>query len=578
MKKIFIYFLFLISSFLLFNSCKKENIDYRYDYRRNTEAAEASSVRLINLSTNIQLLVNGDSLTNFFLPPVRPGYIPPEETTPPGTHYFPKDGRLGLTWAMPQDLFRADGKAEVKTTNRSIYDEVVIKEVDFVAEDDYANPKDYYLLIQHEQLVEWNRPVVEVPRDITAPSKPDHFKIRIVNFAARPTKASSPMENLVGPMTLAFADGTPVSTEATSNIPTGAWSEYVEVPYGTYQFKVLTADGRQVPSVEQNDRPQDQRIHPGTSSLAVASTQASHITYASIKTFQPGGIYTVVIHPAQFTWSNGRDDFTDWQNSFHVIADGSEPLNRVYTRVQLANALPDSRLQLRINAGGEATEEVDSGKSSDYVNVIAGERELNVHDASGQQLLNLRETLASGGNYTLWVYPGSDGRVAAVLVSNNLSGSWFVGNPQEGGDASVDRRRLSFPFDFRFLNLCPDIPYLAVTDGNGLPFGSSTSTTSTASNLQPGVPLVDNPYVRYTWNSAPYSFLAYASAPGRSPGDWLQHIPHLSSDALIARKELYTEANRTVPVHEPGIYTIALMGRDAQGNNNARFMVVKHTK
>ncbi|MDR2271468.1 MAG: hypothetical protein LBF27_11245, partial [Sphingobacterium sp.] len=99
--------LVLLSIFAL--SCKRENLDYTFDYRPNPDAEKASNVRLVNLSQNAQLIANGDSLTNFFVPPQRIGYIPPEELTPPGTRYFPKDGRLGQSWSVPQDLFQTDG-------------------------------------------------------------------------------------------------------------------------------------------------------------------------------------------------------------------------------------------------------------------------------------------------------------------------------------------------------------------------------------------------------------------------------------------------------------------------------------
>lgn len=582
MKKEITYrFLLFTFAFLLFNSCKKENLKYEQDYRYRTEASETSTVRLINLSINNQLVVNGDSLTNFWLPPERPGYIPPEERTPPGTPYFPKDGQLGLVWDIPQDLFQAEGKANMKTTRMSVYDNVIPEE--FMVEELHIAPKDYYLL--YNQRVEWERPVVEVPRSITSPSKPDHFKIRIINFAAKPNSISSPMENLLSPITLAFADGKPISS-TTSDIQPGSWSDYVEVPYGTYQLKVLTSDGRQVPSAGQNGI-----MHPATSTLArIGSlTASSDITYAGVRTFQPGGVYTVVIHPKDFTWSNGRDEFQDLQNSFHIISDISEPQNNTYTRIQLANAMPGSSLNFYLGNDhvGSATA---AGEGSDYRTLVAGTKELRVQDASGNTLVSSQENLVAGANYTLWVYADATGQPASLLVKNNLGGTWFMGDGQTSGNAAVDRRQSDFPFDFRFLNLVPDIPYLSVTDGSGLPFGSQYSLNS-GSNLPFGKALVDNPYTRIAFSqlpfvqgqptrniTGPYQFLAFQSEPGKLPGEWMDNIPPLSSEALVAREALYTEANRPVPAHEPGVYTVALIGRYTAGNNNAKFMVIKHTK
>lgn len=578
--------LLLPFAIFLLNSCKKQNSDYTYDYRRSTEATKVSTIRLINMSLNSQLLANGNRITNFFIPPNRPGYIPPEEITSPGTHYFPKNGRLGLVWDVPQDLFLPDGTIKFKTTIGSDNPDPA-KEVEFTANQDQNKAKDYYLMINSGQLVEWDKPVVEVPRSITAPSRPDHFKIRIINFAARMTDVSSPMENLVSPMTLSYADGTAVSP-ISSNIQPGSWSEYVEVPYGTYQFKILTADGRQVPSVDQGAL-----INPLTSSLAFGVSNVlynSNLTYAPVQTFQPGGVYTIVIHPKQYTWNNGRDDFKALQNGFRIIDDISVPQNRTYARVQLANAFPGRSLSLKGGAGGPVLAAV-AGKASDYMALISGNRELTVLDASGQTIVSKTETLLAGSNYTLWVYPGKDDKAQSVLVNNNLSGSWFVGNENQGDNAAADRRKSAFPFDFRFLNLCPDIPYLTFTDDGGLPF-ASLSSESSGTNLQPGQPIMDNPYTHGTFSDLPsilgqptrhilgyYQFLAYASAPGRVPGNWLRDISALSSEALVARKELYTQANRSIPFHEPGVYTIALIGRYGQtANNNTQFMLVKHTK
>lgn len=578
---------FALFAVLVFNSCKKQNTDYVYDYRPYTEATASSNMRLINMSTNSQLLANGDKLTNFFIAPDRLGYIPPEETTPPATRYFPRNGALGLTWNVPQELLLPNGTVNFKVT--SVSNLPAPTDVTFTAKEDYNSPKDYYLLLSDSR-VQQDHPMVEVRRSITAPSRPGHFKIRIVNFAARVINSASPMENLVSPMSLAYADGTAVST-VTSNVAPGSWSDYVEVPYGTYQFKVLTADGRQVPSSEQGRTLFTELIYPSTSTVAVGIANAIHdsgITYAPVHTFQPGGIYTIAIHPKQVAVSNGIDAVKELQNSFYMIPDITEPQNLTYTRVQLANALPGSNLALKANGTG-ASQVTATGNASAYLNLIAGSHELVVQDVAGKTVASNTGQLLTGGNYTLWVYPDKDNKIQTVLLSNNLSGSWFTGKENQGGNAAMDRGQSSFPFNYRFLNLCPDIPYLTFTDGGGVPF--SGFNTASGSNLQPGLPLMDNPYAQvnfqFPWTGGqsadilktPYKFLAYASAPGRVPGDWLKDIPALSSQATIARAELYTQVNRNLPTHEPGIYTIAVIGRYGHtGTNNAQIMIVKHTK
>ncbi|MGG5905623.1 hypothetical protein, partial [Sphingobacterium daejeonense] len=53
-----------------------------------------------------------------------------------------------------------------------------------------------------------------------------------------------------------------------------------------------------------------------------------------------------------------------------------------------------------------------------------------------------------------------------------------------------------------------------------------------------------------------------------------------ASEALGANKNLYAAIGRKVPLHEPGVYSIALIGKLDSDHlaKKARFMVVKNTK
>ena len=72
--------------------------------------------------------------------------------------------------------------------------------------------------------------------------------------------------------------------------------------------------------------------------------------------------------------------------------------------------------------------------------------------------------------------------------------------------------------------------------------------------------------------------MAYRSAPNIIPGTWANDIPVLTSQDFIARKSLYTTAGRTIPVQEPGIYTVALIGRSGAAGATAKMMILKHKK
>lgn len=582
--KLKILLLFFVPySLLFFEGCKKENLDYTFDYRQNVDAQKSSNVRLVNLSQNSQLIANGDSLTNFFLPPQGSGYVPPEESTYPGTKYFPSNGRLGLSWAVPQDLFAADGTIHFKTTFiPTPTSSIVSHDVAFTAKEDYNNPKDYYLLINHENLVQDPKKVVEVPRSVTAPSKADHFKIRIINFSKK-LGASNSMEDIATPITLAYADGTPVSN-TTNGIAGENWSDYVEVPYGTYQFKILTSDGRQIPSIGQSYY---NHISQSNSTMEMGgigniARMSSGLTYAPIQTFQPGGIYSIVVHPASFTWTTGNDDVSEFQNGFRIITDITEPQNRTYSQVQLANVLAGQDVVLKIK--GKATTATAYGAASDYQRVVSGKQTIEVLSATGQSLLSLEEELLGGYNYTLWLYADQDKKIKGLLAVNNLAGTVYTGQGSSGNNATIDRIDSRFFFNFRFLNFCPQVPYATFTTGDGRPF-AGTSTTGQGVNVSFGSMNILHPYASVTYSMSDdmgnaYQFMAYNSLPTRVPGDWIKQIATLSSEELVANKDLYGAVGRKIPLHEPGVYSIALIGELNEENaaQKARFMVVKHTK
>lgn len=571
--------LVLVSIFAL--SCKRENLDYTFDYRPNPDAEKASNVRLVNLSENAELIANGDSLTNFFIPPNRIGYIPPEELTPPGTRYFPKDGRLGQSWTVPQDLFQTDGTIRFRTTFVPIPNKTIAShDVEFTVRDSYTAPKDYYLLINHESRVQHPDKLVEVPRSVTAPARPDHFKIRIINFAKKLMPTSS-MENIEGPITLAYADGTPVSN-STTKIASDAWSDYVELPYGTYQFKLLTADGRQIPAVGHTYYNNIDRFNSTMEMGSGAiSRMSSGQTYAPVQTFQPGGIYTIVLHPKEFTWTTGTDDIRELQNGFQIISDISEPLNRTYAQIQLANTIIGQNTVLA--AKGQKTVATAYGAASDYIRVVAGQQHIVLETGSGQVLASLDAELQAGQNYTAWLYTDQDKKVRVLLAANNLAGTIYTGKEGGGNNASIDRIRSSYMFNFRFLNFCTTLPYATFTNGEGRPFG--TGAMDSGVNMAPGVLNILQPYTSLLYSASndvggPYQFMAYSSLPTRIPGDWLEQVKPLSSTQLVANPKLYTAVGRKVPLHEPGVYSIAVIGdlKGTKETDKAKFMVVKHTK
>lgn len=557
---------------LAFLSCRKEKQDHQYDNRPVQDARGNSLLRLVNLVGHNQVLAGGDTLTNYTAYP--PGY--PGEELYPGTPFFPENGRLGQTWSVPRQFFHA-GKLQLMTERFAVQGARDTLALD-VKEDGTA-AKDIFLL-QPEWVADKRLPrIVELPRSVTAPAKAGYFKVRLVNLAQAIRPQSEPIDDLTKPLTLAFADGTPVAP-ATSAVGVGKASEYVELPYGTYQFKVLSPEGYQVTAGQGSSLEFTSILDPATATLTKGAigrphTVSTHLTYSPVRTFQPGGVYTIVVATDQFTipYYNGQSGETTvaYMNAFRILSDISEPANLNYARIQAVNALPGEGA-VSVQLDGQNLAQLGFGKPSEYALRIRGTVRIDATDAKGTVIASVNADLEPNMNYTAWVFRGANGKAAINVVSNNLSGGWYVGG--NGADGSLDRRQHKYPFHIRFLNFCEDLPYVSFTEDNGQPFGSESSI-----NLQPGVAATNVPYIRLFQQKEAFQIMAYRSSPGVVPGSWIREVPVLKGADFIARKALYVRGE--LPNLEPGVFTVALIGKlngaspEAQ---KARMIIVKHTK
>ncbi len=558
-------------------SCKKEKLDHSYDNRPDIAVSGNSTVRLINMTDNNQLSVNGEKLTSYLI--IRP--TPGQETLFPGTYWFPTNGKLGSSFTVPRQ-FLTNGSAEISTD--FLQYSLSRDSFGFKVTEDYSKPKDYFMMRGLPFTAAVAPRVIEVPREVTAPSKAGYFKIRIVNLA-NTVNSSWGSEDVAKPLTLAYADGTPVSAN-TSNINTQTWSPYVELPYGTYQFKVLTPDGIEVRASGGNSLENTYMSEPATSNLmrmvngGIPNAVSSGLTYAPLRSYQPGGVYTIVVGLDHLTMLNvygiPGETAAYYQNDFRVIADVSEPLNTDYYRLQAVQAnVDEGQVSFRVNG----TKLGDAGytAATDYSICVAGQATIEAVNAAGAVLATTTQRFLAGQNYTAWLYKTPEGKAAISMVANNLTGSWYEvlsGTDNTGQDGSLNRLAHTYPFNYRFLNLCPDLPYASFTYDNGQPAGAA----STSRNLQPGVPVTDLPYARSMQDAAAYQFMVYKSSPTVYPGNWISTIPVLKSTSFIAHPDRYT---RVKPVHEPGVYTVALVGRLAANQpeaKSAKMIIIKHTK
>jgi len=555
--------------------CKKDKLDIKIDNRELTENRVNSTVRIINLDEYNQVIANGDSLTNF----VTRASNGPDSYKYPGTSYFPLDGRLTKSWFIPQNLFNEKEEVRLQFALRE-YLGNGNRELDVSLKNDFAKPTDYFLM--PHLFVNGQPEVVAVPRGVTLPSKPDHFKIRIINIGANITRPASGLtglqEDLTGPVSLAFADGTLVDAKTNGISTANIASEYVEVPYGTYQFRILLRDGRQLPA-RGSEMYEFGVIDPASSTLPESSKRLTNLSYAPIKTYQPGGVYTILVAPQSFNYLiNDLDETTfTYQNSFQVITDVSAAVNQTYCRIQGANALADQAVSFKASNTALGSN-LAFGMAGDYSNLVQGYHKIEALDANGKVLASTIQVLRANQNYTAWLHPDRRGQPKLVLVSNDLSGTAYTGAQD---DASFGRLAFNFFFHKRFLNLSVGNPYVTFTTNDGQTPATGTDNVSAATNLQPGLPIFDQPYFKSVYNLQSYQIMAYRSKPNVIPGVWASDIDVLPSDSFIANKTLYQKANRPVPVHEAGVYTVALIGNsstNANSANKARMIIVKHTK
>ena len=572
---------------VMFTACEKDKWDVGHDNRYVTEAITRSQVRLVNLSARNMLIVNGDTITGFEIKRDPDGTGEAEEYSHPGTKYFPHSGELawGESWGVPQDLFTEDDTLNLL----NIKDDLgyVGATVDAQTKiDNSSSPVDYYLLPGSLEAIGQDS-IVAVPRGISAPGDPRNIKIRLLNFSGEIINAADYLnslgqEDLHKSMTLTWADGTSISDKLT-NIAPGEYSAYVEIPYGTYQLRVLTDDGREVPGWFDKGMGSEPILDPSTSTYRINSDntnpdRTAFLTYNEIHSFKPGGVYSIVVSAQRFKYyqdGGSNVDATSFsQNGVVIVPDIEEPVNLNYGRVQLINAYPhDAKIQLEYNGAKLLNDAVPYAAASEYHILYAGTYSFQIIDPAGTTIATKELKVSPNENYSLWLY--SDGQHAAVALEvNSLSGSDYNGT-DDTQDGTYSRTHWRVFTKRRFLNLNASFDYATFTEENG------QLMSDAAINVPLGIVPYESPYVSTSVNALKVpDVLVYRSGPAEVPGSWADEVPILTGSYLVARPALYHLTPGEMPTYEPGIYSIALIGFDGatEEQYKSKMMIVKHTK
>jgi hypothetical protein len=575
-------YLILLATALIWGACAKAKPEFSTSGNLVTsQQIASSSVRLVNLYGYTDLRVNGQALTDMAFPTGFGQIILPLPTV-----FFPTTGKLGQTYEIPQQFINAQHTAmvevEVVTYASSAGQDSIIRK--FQVTDNYAQPNDYYVVpvrlpgatIGGQVFTD---SVIAIPRAVSPAADPTHILVRVLNLSTGPDAA-----NLQGAMRLAYADGTHVATGAADSLVSpGSSSAYMELPYGTYQFKVLTAQNNQVPSAQQDMPPMTIVQSSGMIYAAPPAVQTA-LTYAPIVSFQPGGVYTIVVNANNnFNIPYGTGTLDASSNSFWVIPDIAPAANVTYARMQVANAVPGSSITVSVDGQplGKPVAYPGTGSYQVYVN---GSHTVQATDQGGKLLAQKTLTLNGGDNITAWVYPAPGGTDSILPVQNNLSGNWYPGNTTDGSNASINQFHTSFPFWIRFLNLCPDLPLVTFTQANGQLFPeylvNSGGNSLAAENLAPGV--LPDTYLQYigVYNTMPPQIEAYQSQPQILPGDWLSDIPSLKASGFVMSTAASYPGGLPA-TGEPGVYTVALVGRygtNAPAGEQAKMIIIKHNQ
>lgn len=579
----FLLVVFTVS--LAFVGCQKDKYDFSYD--NSSKEYESSTVRIVNLSLYQQLATLDEPLTN-------------HEYTGTPTRFFPGDGLMKSTWRVPKDLLGEEGETELLfsdpfqvTPSIPIPTDPVKASISSI-----DGPMDYYTIWPGGS----GQPdVVPMPRDDMHASKPDHIKVRLLNLmksvdALPAAGQTGPLEDLTGSITLTYADGTPVSPQTSNLSISQGRSPYVEIPYGTYQFKILTSDGRQIAATVHGITEENflyRRMDPPTSRLPVPETNAgiTGLTYAPIQTYQPGGVYTIVVAPFPFDYLVTNYYEGAYQNQFKIIEDVEPIANSEFSKLQCVNAYSGESATFQVN-GTALGSALKFSEESDYTVLSADNNYLiEAVGSSGTVLASVELSIKPNQNHTVWLWEDDKGEAHLLPVANDLSTEFYANRFDD--DGSNNRYEYTMAMSVRYLNLSSNMPNLSYTINNGQDmrqvmqlFGVGAGhyvqhSDSVMYNLEPGKAIVDIPYSRWrTDYNYSFEWMAYESKPGVIPGIWADDIPTFNGQQLIANSELYTEVGRSLPTCEPGVYTIALIGkRNSESSDaSARIIAIKHNK
>jgi hypothetical protein len=554
-----------------------------------------SNIRLFNITQkDLGVIVNNTVLAK------PPSNIMDElQVSAIGKLLFP-DGiwKDKAAFSIPNTLLDKAGGAYISipgTNGASLFRDTLLM-------NDPVNPKDYYLLPAGK--------IAAFDRNNTAPSNPQHFKIRIVNLGDLNSDF-----NMGGPVSLTYSDGSQVDP-ALNGIANGQSSQYAEIPYGAYQFKLFAGGAN--PDFKRQ-LATDRIVYAYNGCVPGILPQEGFMP--PLMTFKPGGVYTIMVIPSIFNFEvscNGSTSIreTRYANAYHVITDLDPGSNLSYARINAINTVPGKKITVTDNGRtiGEGSLSYigdlfqQKALACHYEIVVQGQHRIQAQDESGKTLAELDIQLYPFDNITFWVRNDASGKTSIIFTSNDMTSTMYKTGiasgqaPDDGTNGEIRRRRTVYAWQSRFLNFCNELSSVSFTSDGQLflpayvypdtvrPYGAYTQLApgfvpqrsaaviytlyNTGNYGEDGKPDAHIPNSEASW--FPKRIYVNNSEGGILPGMLMSDIPPIDCAKTYFSNDALYSVDYTRPPAENGVYSTALVG--GQSGAVRKMIVIKHNK
>lgn len=541
---------------------------------------------------------------------------------------FPK-----VPYTIPDSSRGADGKAHIAVNylfsfyqhNNHVKDSVVTAidtSVSNTAQDLYMYDNEFDLYSGHSggdqslASATGKLHVKTFPRAVSV-SNPANFKIRIINLAHAGGWVQGPRYGVQGAFLPLGSGGVSVANSgfktinsALSNVLPGQASDYIELPYGTYQFRVMSSVNKLVPCLPDIPAGYSQSINYYITSRDYSSSDdysAENMSYQPFRTFMPGGIYTIAVYDGLGQNRSGYGYPPYLQSGYKIIQDNTPSANITFSNIQWVNAIPgQSKLNLFID--GNSMGQLDFGNYSPYTVFTNGQHMVTVKDLSGTTLVSRSFQLEAMNNFSIWAYIDQSDKPQISFVSNNM-------DMTNGGLVATS----DYNCAIRFLNFCPDADHITFTTCRDAPTsptsnppciwpinysankwnGSSQNLAFAAPRTDSSYFLFDDPTVASSTGSgnltghmgAPFrtypvhilnAFVSESDPKTVIPGTAISSLQPLRNPFIIdtTRYPLKLYDQWRYPNVDAGVYSAALIGRinTSDPAQQVRLIVVRHVQ